>query len=199
MITTWLHMWIPWGRIAVRSEGAAWTARQRANALHNADKYCGDELEEEMEATLVAVTATANALEAIYGGLHLRARNLVRPPSERPDWRKVLRSIGAAFDLDPATTQSWASGFKELFAVKRNAVVHFRETPGRPTLHPVGVKTTPELCEYTLEVSAQSVELLLEVLAVTGASSSRTPELQRYGDELRNNAKALGELRKGRT
>lgn len=65
-ITSQMLLWISWSRIAINQEAAARNARQRAAELNRQSKYCGNELNDELEAALIAITASANALEAIW-------------------------------------------------------------------------------------------------------------------------------------
>lgn len=189
-------LWIPWGRVAIRHERDAREARARASSLHAVGKYTGEELACELEATLVAVTAVANALEAIYGGLLGQAPKVVSPDTMRPDWKKVFVSLDAAFTLPDRATRDWPGAFERLFAEKRNAVVHFKEPEKDLAVHPLGIQTSPEHCEFVVEEAERSVDLLLDVLNSCGASPIRDGALDSYKAEMANNADVLRELRK---
>jgi len=195
-ITSQMLLWISWSRIAIKQEAAARSARQRATELNQKGKYCGDELNEELEAVLVVITASANALEAVYGGLLARAPSLVPPDNTRPDWQKILRALEVCFELDPQKLQSWRSRFERLFAIKRNAVVHFKEPSRALEVHPLGLRTSPEHCEYTLEEGELSVELFLDVLTTCGSSPVRTTDVSAYRTEFQVNSVALTDFRR---
>lgn len=194
-ITSQMLLWISWSRIAIKQEAAARSARQRAKWLNQEGKYCGDELNEELEAVLVAITASANALEAVYGGLLTRAPSLVPPDNTRPDWQKILLALEACFELDPQKLQTWGSRFERLFAIKRNAVVHFKEPSWALKVHPLGLRTSPEHCEYTLEEAELSVGLILDVLTTCGSSSVRTTNVKAYRTEFHVNSERLTDFR----
>lgn len=194
-ITSQMLLWISWTRIAVKQEAVARSARQRATWLNQEGKYCGDELNEELEAVLVAITASANALEAVYGGLLTRAPSLVPPDSTRPDWRKVLLALEACFEVDPQKLQTWRTRFERLFTIKRNAVVHFKEPSRALEVHPLGLRTSPEHCEYTLEEGELSVGLVLDVLTTCGSSPVRTTNLRAYRTEFQVNSAELTNFR----
>ena len=194
-ITSQMLLWISWSRIAIKQEAAAHNARQRATGLNQEGRYCGDELNEELEAVLVVITASANALEAVYGGLLTRAPSLVPPDNTRPDWRKILLALEACFELDPQKLRSWRTRFERLFAIKRNAVVHFKEPSRALEVHPLGLRTSPEHCEYTLEEAELSVEVVLDVLATCGSSPVRTTDVKAYRTEFRVNSAELADFR----
>jgi hypothetical protein len=195
-IASQMLLWISWSRIAIKQESAALSARQRATALNQEGRYCGDELNEELEAVLVAITASANALEAVYGGLLARAPSLVPPDNTRPDWRKIVLALEGCFELDPQKVESWRTQFERLFAIKRNAIVHFKEPSRTLEVHPLGLRTSPEHCEYTLEEGELSVELLLDVLATCGSSPLRTADVKTYRMEFQVNSSELINLRR---
>src|SRR6266540_2345116 len=87
-IKSQVRLWNLWSNIAVRHEGEAAKARQSAKERNERRGFIGDYLNLEFESVLVTVTACANALEALYGGLFVQAPTLARPDDERPDWRK---------------------------------------------------------------------------------------------------------------
>lgn len=194
-ITSQMLLWISWSRIAIKQEAAARSARQRATQLNEEGKYCGDQLNEELEAVLVIITASANALEAVYGGLLIRAPSLVPPDNTRPDWQKILLALEACFELDPQQLQTWHTRFERLFAIKRNAVVHFKEPSRALEVHPLGLRTSPEHCEYTLEEGELSVGLILDVLTTCGSSPVRTTNVNAYRTEFQVNSAELTDFR----
>jgi hypothetical protein len=195
-ITSQMLLWISWGRIAIMHEAAGRDARRRAADLNRENKYCSNELNEELEAALVIIIASANALESVYGGLLARAPSLVPPDNTRPDWQKVLRAIEACFNLDPQKLQSWPGRFERLFAIKRNTVVHFKEPSRALAAHPLGLRTSPEHSEYMLEEGELSVELLLDVLTTCGSSPVLTTDVSAYRTEFRVNSAALTDIRR---
>lgn len=190
-IKSQVRLWILWSNIAVRHEAEAAKARQSAKEQNEKRGFIGDYLNREFESVLVTVTACANALEALYGGLFAQAPTLARPDDERPDWRKVWMTLDACFDLGSDAQNTWPSRFEHLFKTKRNTIVHFKE-PSRPLApHPLGIKTSPEYAEYALEQANESVDLLLEVLSACASSRSKSPELDTYHEDIKTYFPAL--------
>jgi hypothetical protein len=189
-IKSQVRLWILWSNVAVRHEGEAFKARQRAVEINKRRGHIGDELNREFESVLVAVTACANALEALYGGLLATAPTLARPEHEQPDWRKVWRTLDACFDLGPGRA-TWPNRFEDLFKAKRNTIVHFKE-PLRPLApHPLGITTSAEYGEYSLEEAEKSVDLLLEVLTTCANSRGRSAEVETYREDIKIYSPAL--------
>jgi hypothetical protein len=194
-ITSQMLLWISWSRIAIWQEAAARNVRQQATRLNQEGKYCGDELNEELEAVLIVIIAAANTLEAVYGGLLARAPSLVPPDNTRPDWMKILLALEACFELDPQKLQTWSARFERLFAIKRNAVVHFKEPARALSVHPLGLRTSPEHCEYTFEEGELSVGLILDVLTTCGNSPVHTTDVNDYHTEFQVNSTELTNFR----
>jgi hypothetical protein len=190
-IKSQVRLWILWSNIAVRHEAEAAKARQSAKERNERRGFIGDYLNREFESVLVAVTACANALEALYGGLFTQAPMLARPDDERPDWRKVWLTLDACFYLGPHARNTWPGRFEHLFKTKRNTIVHFKE-PSRPLAsHPLGIRTSPEYAEYALEQANESVDLLLEVLSTCASSQSKNPEVDTYHEDIKTYFPAL--------
>jgi hypothetical protein len=60
------HMWMTWLQVGAERECAAARARERGVEL-GPGKGLGDALSEEMRASMVAVSAAAHAIDALYG------------------------------------------------------------------------------------------------------------------------------------
>jgi hypothetical protein len=190
-IESQVRLWILWSNIAVNHEGEASRARQRATELKKRGGHFADDLNREFESVLVTVTACANALEALYGGLLAQAPTRARPDNERPDWRKVWLTLDACFDLGSLEQATWPDRFEYLFKIKRNTIVHFKE-PSRPLApHPLGITTSPEYAEYALEAANESVDLLLEVLTTCASSQTRSPEVDTYHEDIKTYSPTL--------
>ena len=190
-------LWIAWSRVAIRQEALASGARKCAEELHGKNENISGALDQEFEASVVVVTAVANALEALYGGLLSRAPTLTKSDNYRPDWKKVWLSLDACFALTAhEQAATWPDRFEHLFAIRRNAVVHFKEPTQPLGEHPMGFKTSPEYCDYTKEEAALNVDLLLGVLTACGRYPTRSSNLKLYQDEIRINAIAFLDLRR---
>jgi hypothetical protein len=189
-IESQVRLWILWGNIAVRHEGEAFRARQNAVEINDRHGHVGDEINREFESVLVTVTACANSLEALYGGLLAQAPALARPDGERPDWRKVWRTLDACFDLGSSKV-TWPGRLEDLFKIKRNTIVHFKE-PSRPLApHPLGISTSPEYAEYSLEEAKKSVDLLLDILVTCARSQGRSAKIDAYRSDIETYLPAL--------
>lgn len=189
-IVSQVRLWILWGNIAVRNEGEAFRARRRAIEINERLGNIGNELNLEFESVLVTVTACANALEALYGGLLAAAPALARPDNERPDWRKIWQTLDACFELGTGKA-TWPDRFEELFKTERNTIVHFKE-PSRPLApHPLGITTSAEYGEYSLEEAQKSVDLLIEVLTTCADSQGRSAKVDAYREDIRTYLPAL--------
>lgn len=125
-----------------------------------------------------------------------QAPSLVPSDNTRPDWRKIVLALEGCFELNPQKVESWHPQLERLFAIKRNAVVHFKEPSRALEVHPLGFRTSPEHCEYTLEEGDLSVELLLDVLTTCGSSPLRTADVSTYRMEFQVNSAELSDLRR---
>jgi hypothetical protein len=94
-------LWIAWTRVAIKNEREAAFARDKCVSVvgDGATEGVGDWLNAEFDASLVVITACPNALEALYGGLRAIVPGLVKPDRYRPDWEKVLLSLGSCFEI----------------------------------------------------------------------------------------------------
>jgi hypothetical protein len=118
-------------------------------------------LEQEFQASLVAVTASALALDALYGAAiseQLRRQG----PTGRRRVGRVLESLKHAFETGPVN-QDWANEFKWLFAL-RDAGVHPEEKPKPSAQHPLGMNLSPEYVQYSVESAERAVAFALSVL-----------------------------------
>jgi hypothetical protein len=194
-ITSRLLLWIPWSKIAIKHEAAAVSAAHNVAQLILRGEYTGEAMNDELEASLVVITASANALEAIYGGLAYAAADAVPPDTTRPDWRKILLALDAAFDLSPAAEARWQPGVSGHFSAVRNAVVHHKETNRGLRRQAAGVLTSPEMSDWDARRATASVDLLLEVIEVCGTASVRDVRFEQSRDELAVNAGTLKLLR----
>jgi hypothetical protein len=123
-----------WTEIAVRSEHEALEARSALTGEAAAGK--GLELQRERNPSMVAIAASAHALEGLYGELLAD----VAPPnlaewernSKKGIARRVVTAVGYGFDVD---VSRWGSDIKKLFEL-RNQLVHPRAKFAPPIPHP---------------------------------------------------------------
>lgn len=154
------HLWIWWAEIAVDHEKAAGRARQRAVEITPQGKGFGEPFMEETKSSMIAVSASAHALDALYGVF----REIVGPVSTEQRWSTILETIKhAAYVSGSAGGGRWATEFEWLFDL-RDAAVHFEEKTQPAVPHPTGTHTGAENVAYSLESATPAVDLLFEVL-----------------------------------
>jgi hypothetical protein len=153
-------MWIWWSHIAVDHEREAREARQLAISS------AAGQLSRETYASMIAVSASAHALDALYGAVK---ELLPNAPQAQKRWACILAVLKEAFTVrGGAGGGRWACEFEWLFGL-RDAAVHFRETTNPTVPHPAGVHTGVENVMYSLEAAERAIALLLEVLDVCTA------------------------------
>lgn len=169
------HLWYVWTEIAIEHE---WLAK-RARRLYEADRSAVVPLEDEMKASLVAVTGVTHCLDALQNEIAalgvLSGDTLARWQRHKPrahtavfqTFQKTFPSAG----LDHGVER----GLEELYRL-RNEVVHQRPTSGPIVEHPaLGMRTTPAAARYTVECATQAVDLLFHILRAVGAEHDDEP------------------------
>jgi hypothetical protein len=149
-------------RIAIEHARAADRARMEA-ARERASSEISQWMGREFEASLVAVAASAHALDALYG-------STVIPASIRAEWKekgtkrhgKIREALKRVFSTGPVNTE-WVKQFGWLFDL-RDAAAHAEESPKAPADHPLGTRTAPEYVEYSTESATRAVTFVLSVL-----------------------------------
>jgi hypothetical protein len=160
IITT--RLWLTWMRIAIDRGRAACDARTDAvnDSLNN---ETAEWMRIEFEASVVAVAASAHALDALYG-------STVIPPTVRAQWvakgtrrhGKIREALKQVF-VTGAVNSRWVTEFEWLFDL-RDAAEHPEESPKLSVPHPLGTNTAPEQVDYSMESATKAVELALSVL-----------------------------------
>lgn len=156
------RLWPRWASIAIARALAARVAREQAVAATDPTTE-SSLLNEEFDAALVAVSATAHTLDAFYGS--------VVPATRRAAWRanrtKRRTAIHEGLKLVFATgprNAAWGNEFKWLFCL-RDASVHHEEKPRETVPHPSrDTHTGPEYADYSTESADRAVRLMLDVL-----------------------------------
>jgi hypothetical protein len=160
LITT--NLWLTWMRIAIDRAQAARHARIEA-AKDRLNNETAEWMRIEFEASVVAVAASAHALDALYG-------STVIPPAVRAQWvtkgtrrhGKIREALKQVF-VTGAVNSQWVTEFEWLFDL-RDAAAHAEESPKPPVPHPLGTNTAPEQVDYSTESATKAVELTLSVL-----------------------------------
>lgn len=193
-------LWHEWGQVAVRSERDAWTHRRllisgyEAGGANNIHPAWNDEL----VASMVAVAASAHALDAMYGQLvNEDVRRMARLGDDAGREAHIRACLSRRFKIDNATGKRWAGEFRWLFDL-RDAAVHAHAQPRAHALHPSGIRVYGSTLEvdYCAESAARAVDLLLAVLThATSAPRTTDPGAFRWADLSRNAVHALVERR----
>ncbi|MFF5969940.1 hypothetical protein ACFY7C_00275 [Streptomyces sp. NPDC012769] len=120
-------------------------------------------LNEEFDAALVAVAASALTLDALYGSVAPADRRAVWRRNHTPRRSAIREGLKLVFATGPRNT-AWVDEFKWLFCL-RDASVHHEEKPRKTVSHPpLGTHTGPEYVAYSTESADRAVGLMLEVL-----------------------------------
>jgi hypothetical protein len=160
------HLWSTWMKTAIEQAQRARQARGRlASYPWSPEQSPSAEwialLEQEFQASLVAITASALALDALYGAAiseQLRGSRSKRAGRAG----KIHKLLKDAFDTGPVN-KYWADEFKWLFA-QRDAGVHPEEKPQPSDRHPLGMNLSPEYVQYSVEPAERAVAFALSVL-----------------------------------
>ena len=187
--------WFYWAQIAIRHQSIANMHRAKAEADRSS---LSESLTAETQASMVAITASAHAIDAFYGKCEA---DIVIPPETLQRWErrrpsrknKLLQTFGFGFDVD---TQRWQGGFDWLFGSARDRAVHHGERTRSVVLHPVETYTAPEIVDYSVESSARAVDLMLDVLDKCTSSPKKTlPGLVTKCEAIRRQVEELFSLR----
>jgi hypothetical protein len=183
------HLWLWWTEIAIDQEQRAREARREALALTSSGEGFGVVLHSETHASLIAVSASAHGLDALYGVV----ADMITPVRAATRWASLLETFKAAFDVrGPAGGGAWAREFEWLFDL-RDAAVHHDEENRDSVPHPTGTHTSWASVAYSLEPAERAVNLLLEVLET--AITSPRPPLAGWADSLHGIFEELRERR----
>lgn len=164
------HLWLWWAEIAIDQVRLAREARNDALALTPSDEGFGLALNRETHASLIAVSACAHALDALYGVI----ADIIKPVPGPTRWSSLLETFKAAFYVSgSAGGGAWARELEWLFDL-RDAAVHHEEENLESVPHPTGTNTSWASVAYSLEAAERALALLFEVLE-TAVRSPRPP------------------------
>ncbi len=182
-ISTKLHMWSAWMKIAVIHVAAARCARGGLATPLPFESTESARLSEEFEAALVAVVAVSFAMDALDNELKTNGGHRSATPPARTDGTKHNRGDWASqcfievFGITPPFSIQLYDHLHRLFDL-RNTSVHF-ESIVRVGLqpHPSGTKTTAELAIFTLEAGEDAMKVGRELIAQCAAAVSASVAL----------------------
>jgi hypothetical protein len=171
------NMWIKWALIAMDHERTARVARSEAERVTDPQKL-GDPFEAEFHASLVALTASAFALEAFANHLdEWLGASVPKTVGQQYGGRvpaavRVIQVLKDSFDIGPNEPR-WTAEVRALFDL-RNDVVHFKPAWNELVKHPTGKSDVVlETVIYSLERASRSVALAVEIMATCLGSPRR--------------------------
>ena len=156
------HLWISWLRIAVDALAAAKAARAAFVTEEDGvlkSQYTTDEFER----SVVAVAASAHALDALYGSqlIDPSVRSGFATGTKRHG--KIREALKSVADTGPVNTP-WVTDFGWLFDL-RDAAAHAEEQPKPAVPHPAGGGyRSQEQADYCVENAERAVDFALSVL-----------------------------------
>lgn len=176
------HLWIDWSWIAVNHLKLAQVAREHAVTRMRSGEKWGPQMAEETQAAMVAISAAAHALDAIYGGLQGMA-GVRRPGGDAARHCYIRTALTSAYKVDNAVSGHWKREFTWLFSL-RDAAAHPSAMLKVPVPHPLLGNGSPEAAAYCIENARRAIDLLMEVLSVlVSPSVARSDDARVYGGE----------------
>jgi hypothetical protein len=159
------HLWATWMKTAIEQAHRARQTRGRLTSYPWPQEQSPSAdwiamLEQEFQASLLAVTASALALDALYGAAISKQLRGTWEDTGRAG--RIHESLKRTFETGPVNTH-WATEFKWLFA-RRDAAVHSEEEPQPSARHPLGMNLSPEYVQYSVEPAERAVTFALSVL-----------------------------------
>jgi hypothetical protein len=162
-ITMSYALWLQWGEIAVEREGSARAARAELVAQHHHGQTYSPALYDEFLAAIVAISAAAHALDALYGQLITTAIKSAGPKTGAGREAHIRECLKRRFHTGKRD-QHWVAEFGWLFSL-RDAAVHAEERPLPGVPHPSGVCNSGQMnADYSADTAMRAVDLLVDVL-----------------------------------
>jgi hypothetical protein len=183
--------WLNWTQIAIEHEHEAHEARQAEIQSGGGQPDFGDAMFRETKASLIAVSAAAHALDALYGAVKpsipiARALTDTWKANKLPREKWILETLRHGFNVGPHTAH-WATELDWLFDL-RDAAVHPMEKFTPPMPHPTGGTNVALVhATYTCEASTRAVNLLVDI-ARTCVESPRSnlQEVVGWAESMKN-------------
>ena len=189
------NLWMTWYYVAADHAAQAAEARERSINAPDGSHEMGVAFQDEFHAALVAITASAFAVDAWALAVEDQDRAAPRPvpepdePCDPPPPRSgragaMTELLKSRFDLGRFGAQ-WGKQIKRLFQLRVSAV-HFRSEFFPPQPHPTGKSNvSSEQTIYTAEEARRSVVLALEVVSVCIAQPRpQFPETAKWCSEI---------------
>jgi hypothetical protein len=162
-------LWVQWGEIAVEREASAREARALLVAQHRHGQAYGSAFDAEFTASLVAVSAVAHALDAMYGQLITETIRAAGPKSGVGREAHIRECLKRRFDTGKRD-RHWVAEFGWLFGL-RDAAVHARVELLPPAAHPSGIGRSGQMtADYSTDAAMRAVDLLIDVFTTCVAN-----------------------------
>jgi hypothetical protein len=142
-VTIGCALWGQWGEIALDREHHARTAGAQALAEHRNGRKAAPALALEFLASLVAVSAAAHALDAIYGQMVTEDIKAAGPKDDSPREGHIRECLKQRFSTGKKD-KPWVAEFEWLFKL-RDAAVHAKSEQLPPVPHPAGFRGGPAI------------------------------------------------------
>jgi hypothetical protein len=157
-------MWVRWLEVAVEHESAAKQSFRKIVADSNSGAHMP-----EFRDSLVAVTAAAYCIEALYGEI----KYLIDPVEvKRPTRSRILaRAFQKAFGIETRDYARLEQELAWLFQL-RNYVVHAYTEDEPPVQHPAGINTGADASRFNAVTSGRTVDIAMLVLQMAEAPTA---------------------------
>jgi hypothetical protein len=156
-------MWARWIEVAVEHELEA-----RRAYLDIVAKPESDAILREFRASLVAVTAAAHTVEAVFGDI----KYLIPPQPRRSKRHQELRhGFRVAFGVSGATDERLAEELNRLFTLRDSAAHPYTESEP-PARHPAGINTGVEHSQFNAITSRRAVDAAMAALELAASPPS---------------------------
>ncbi|MFD0276221.1 hypothetical protein ACFVHB_20270 [Kitasatospora sp. NPDC127111] len=157
-----VHLWMSWLHIGIDQALKSQAERTKMEILRDAGENYSTVLNAEFQASIVAIAASAHALDALYGSTGI-------PDDVRQGWKnkgtkrhgKIREALKIVFDTGPVNS-SWVADFSWLFEL-RDFAAHAPEEAKPLAPHPIGANTSSEYVSYSTENARRAVQFALSV------------------------------------
>jgi hypothetical protein len=153
-------MWKTWIEVAVEHE----LDSRRAFLDIVANPETGA-IVREFNAALVAITAAAYTIEAVYGDIKYR---IPVQPREHDSDTRLTRALEVAFGVAGDEAKRMKAELAWLFRL-RGSVVHAYTESEPPAQHPAGINAGAEHSNFNAYTSGRAVDAAFAVLAIVGS------------------------------
>lgn len=179
--------WVTWTEIAVSHE---LLARSKSGSL--AKPSSSEDLRDEFHAAVVAIAASAHAIEALYGEL-----KYLIPVQLRADKQYLIirNAFAAAFGWNSQTRDKISTRLQQLFGW-RDSVVHPYTELSPAVANPSGVVSSAEIAKLNSVSSGIAVDCTLDVIeAAATPAAPYSPWVERWSQQHEKDCRIVQTLR----